>query len=266
MSNAGLCRIGCCERCYRCLQHIFSLSAELIRTASLADPRLRELVTSPWREYKCGRMESVRKVPRSFELGGCTVNPEDGSLTSPGRSVRLEPLQMDLLVFLCSRAGQVVTKDEILETVWRGRFISDDTVKSTFYQLRKALNDSPRKPRYIETIPKRGYRVLIDPIPLERPGGSRTPGTIATDLFRKGAALLSGQPGAAALKQARLYFERAIESDPDHAESGPALAPRTFTSLHSPLAKDRIFCRVPRRWRRVLQKTIRSCRALARSE
>jgi len=182
-------------------------------------------------------MESVRKVPRSFELGGCTVNPEDGSLTSPGRSVRLEPLQMDLLVFLCSRAGQVVTKDEILETVWRGRFISDDTVKSTFYQLRKALNDSPRKPRYIETIPKRGYRVLIDPVPLERPGGSGTPGTIATDLFRKGAALLSGQPSAAALKQARLYFERAIESDPDHAESGAALAHTYIHLVTSALGK-----------------------------
>jgi adenylate cyclase len=47
---------------------------------------------------------------------------------------------------------------------------------------------------------------------------------MATDLFRKGAALLSGQPSAAALKQARLYLERAIESDPDHAESGAALA------------------------------------------
>src|SRR5271154_2356708 len=130
-------------------------------------------------------MESVRKVPRSFELGGCTVNPGDGSLTSPGRSVRLEPLQMDLLVFLCSRAGQVVTKDEILETVWRGRFISDDTVKSTFYQLRKALNDSPRKPRYIETIPKRGYRVLIDPVPLERPGGPGLPVPLPQTCFEK---------------------------------------------------------------------------------
>ena len=208
---------------YGNIRPIFSLFADLIPTASYLI-----LGSGNWSPLlggiECCRMESVRKVSRSFELGGCTVNPEDGSLTSPGRSVRLEPLQMDLLVFLCSRAGQVVTKDEILETVWRGRFISDDTVKSTFYQLRKALNDSPRKPRYIETIPKRGYRVLIDPIPLERPGGSGTPGTIATDLFRKGAALLSGQPSAAALKQARLYLERAIESDPDHAESGAALA------------------------------------------
>lgn len=108
-------------------------------------------------------MDSVQRLRKGFELGEWTVKPEDGSLTSPERTARLEPLQMDLLVFLCSRAGRVVTRDEILEAVWRGRFVSDDTVKSTFYQLRKALGDAPRKPRYIETLPKRGYRTLLDP-------------------------------------------------------------------------------------------------------
>lgn len=175
-------------------------------------------------------MDSVQRLLKGFELGEWTVKPEDGSLTSRERTARLEPLQMDLLVFLCSRAGRVVTRDEILESVWRGRFVSDDTVKSTFYQLRKALGDAPRKPRYIETLPKRGYRTLLDPVPLDRANDTSGPHLAATNLYRKGAALLAGQPGIAALKQARLYFERAIEADAAHAESGAALA-QTYLHL-----------------------------------
>src|SRR6185312_16333528 len=103
------------------------------------------------------------QLAMGFRLGDWTVRPVDGSISSHAGTTRLEPLGMDLLVFLCSRAGQVVTKDETLAAVWRGRLVSEETIKSSFYQLRKALGDSPREPRYIETIPKRGYRVLLDP-------------------------------------------------------------------------------------------------------
>jgi DNA-binding winged helix-turn-helix (wHTH) protein len=215
-------------------------------------------------------MESVRKVPRSFELGGCTVNPEDGSLTSSGRSVRLEPLQMDLLVFLCSRAGQVVTKDEILETVWRGRFISDDTVKSTFYQLRKALNDSPRKPRYIETIPKRGYRVLIDPVPqfpCSDPAAPGLPVPLPQTCFAKERHFSLASRALPLSSKPDFISNEQLSQIPITLNQVRRWPTPTFTWLQPPLAKDRIFCRAPRHWRRVLQKTIRNCRALAsRSE
>ena len=170
------------------------------------------------------RMDPAHRLSRSFQLGEWLIKPEDGSLTSADKSTRLEPLQMELLVFLCARAGQVVTKDEILEKVWQGRFVSDDTVKASFYQLRKALCDTPRKPRFIETLPKRGYRVLVNPVPLGLVKDSAISQGAAADLYDKGEALLSGQPGAAALKQARLYFERATETDPGHAGATAALA------------------------------------------
>ncbi|MGO9433104.1 MAG: winged helix-turn-helix domain-containing protein [Terracidiphilus sp.] len=175
-------------------------------------------------------MDSAQRLLKGFELGEWTVKPEDGSLISRERTARLEPLQMALLVFLCSRAGRVVTRNEILEAIWHGRFVSDDTVKSTFYQLRKALGDAPRKPRYIETLPKRGYRTLLDPVPLDPANDASGPHAAAAALYRKGAALLAGQPGIAALMQARLYFERAIEADAAHAESGAALA-QTYIHL-----------------------------------
>ena len=91
---------------------------------------------------------------RGFRLGEWLVKPDDGSLVSAQRVTRLEPLLMELLVFLCSHAGQVVSKHDVLINVWRNRFVSDGTIKASFYQLRKALGDTPRKPRFIETLPQ----------------------------------------------------------------------------------------------------------------
>jgi DNA-binding winged helix-turn-helix (wHTH) protein/Flp pilus assembly protein TadD len=135
--------------------------------------------------------------------------------------MRLEPLLMELLVFLCERAGEVVPKQAILDGVWGGRFVSDETVKGSFYQLRKALGDDPRQPRFIETLPKRGYRVLSRPQPLEPASPSLTP---ADALYEKGRAAMAGQPSIASLQQARLYFERGIEANPSHAAAHAALA------------------------------------------
>src|ERR1700680_2348493 len=74
-----------------------------------------------------------------FRLAEWVIKPEDGSLTSPTATARLEPLLMDLLVFLCSRARQAVPEQDVLDAVWGGRLVSDETVKGSLYQLRKAL-------------------------------------------------------------------------------------------------------------------------------
>lgn len=115
------------------------------------------------------RAERAR-LAAGFRLAEWVVRPEDGSLSSPEGTARLEPLVMDLLVFLCSRAGQVVPKKDLLDAVWGGRFVSDETVKGSLYQLRKALGDNPRQPRLLETIPKRRYDP--DPCKPKRPKGS----------------------------------------------------------------------------------------------
>lgn len=161
-----------------------------------------------------------KELQQGFQLGEWTIRPEDGSIVSASNSRRLEPLVMDLLVFLCSRAGQVVSKEVLIAEIWQGRFVSDDTIKASFYQLRKALRDEPRNPRFIETIPKRGYRVLLTPKPLGSiaPAGKQLEEQ-DDEWFRKGQAALSEQPSAESLKQAKLYFERCIESHPRHANA-----------------------------------------------
>ncbi|HLG96267.1 MAG TPA: winged helix-turn-helix domain-containing protein [Bryobacteraceae bacterium] len=170
-------------------------------------------------------MMDHQRLSHGFRLREWTVRPEDGSISSPQSSTRLEPLLMQLLVYLCSRAKQVIPKQEIIDAVWNGRFISDETIKGAFHELRKALNDSPRRPRFIETLPKRGYRVPVDPEPL-----SGTTGSEAQDLKAKGYAALSEQPTEASLKQARLYFERAVESEPNDAGALAGLA-RTYALM-----------------------------------
>ncbi len=75
---------------------------------------------------------------------------------------------MAVLLMLAERPGELVTKEEIFERVWEGAFTTDEALATVVYELRKALDDEARRPRYIETIRKRGYR-LIAPVsaPLE---------------------------------------------------------------------------------------------------
>src|SRR5262245_64882719 len=75
---------------------------------------------------------------------------------------------MDLLAFLATTGGRVVSKDEIIDAVWQGRFIAEATLTRSVADLRRALGDDQRSPRYIETIPKRGYR-LVAPVALRAP-------------------------------------------------------------------------------------------------
>jgi DNA-binding winged helix-turn-helix (wHTH) protein len=67
---------------------------------------------------------------------------------------------MDLLAFLASNSGRVVSKDEIIDAVWQGRFIADATLTRSIADLRRALGDDQQPHQYIETIPKRGYRLV----------------------------------------------------------------------------------------------------------
>jgi len=100
---------------------------------------------------------------KSFEVGGWRVTPDEHTLSRDGRRERLEPLAMRVLVYLAARAGEVVSRSEPEEAVWKGGVVSYDAVTSTVIKLRKALGDDARRPAYIATIPKRGYQ-LIAPV------------------------------------------------------------------------------------------------------
>jgi Tol biopolymer transport system component/DNA-binding winged helix-turn-helix (wHTH) protein len=96
-----------------------------------------------------------------------------------GRAVGLEPKAFDLLVLLLERQGQVVTKQEILDTVWRQTAVTDNAMTRIVAHLRKALGDDARDARYIETVPTRGYRWLAPVQRRESGSPSPAPGALA---------------------------------------------------------------------------------------
>jgi DNA-binding winged helix-turn-helix (wHTH) protein len=97
---------------------------------------------------------------RDFLLGDWLVQPSLNSLTRGGESRRLEPKIMDVLVCLCERAGAVVPKTFIIDTVWATRFRCESVLSRAIAEIRTSLGDSARTPRYLATISKRGYRVV----------------------------------------------------------------------------------------------------------
>lgn len=111
-----------------------------------------------------------RRLER-FRLGEWLVVPDEGRLVSGEETRRLEPRTMDVLVCLAERAGAVVSKNALVDAVWAGSFISEGTLTNAVAELRAALGDDARNPRFVETIPKRGYRLVVQP-QSEAPGGS----------------------------------------------------------------------------------------------
>ncbi len=90
------------------------------------------------------------------------------------QSIHLEPKAMELLFFLARRPGEVVSRDELLAALWEGVVVGDDALTQAVIKLRKAFGDNPREPSYIQTVPKRGYR-LIAQVGAPVPSGDRRP-------------------------------------------------------------------------------------------
>ena len=97
---------------------------------------------------------------RGFQLGVCYIEPADSKIVSSRGPEHVEPRVMDVLMVLVDTAGQTVSREELISRVWNTTFVSDEVLSRCISLLRKHLGDDRRKPRYIETIPKKGYRLL----------------------------------------------------------------------------------------------------------
>src|SRR2546430_5426354 len=98
-----------------------------------------------------------------LQVGDWEVEPALNQLTAAGKSVKLEPKAMAVLVYLANRPGQVVSREALLSTVWAGLVVGDDSLTQVVIKLRKALGDVPESPAYIQTVSKGGYR-LVAPV------------------------------------------------------------------------------------------------------
>lgn len=100
-------------------------------------------------------------APDAIRFEGWTLQPATGELSRDGVAVRLQAQPCTLLVALLERPGQLVTREELIARLWpRGVVDFDTALNSAVRRLRTALGDHADQPRYIETIPKRGYRYI----------------------------------------------------------------------------------------------------------
>jgi len=99
---------------------------------------------------------------RHYRIGGWTFRSGENELLRGDERRRLEDRAARTLELLCRRAGETVAQDEIIAEVWNGRSQSPNSIPVVIGQLRRALGDDARSPRFIETVPKRGYRLVAE--------------------------------------------------------------------------------------------------------
>ena len=105
-----------------------------------------------------------------FLLGDWTVQPNLNQLRRNGESVSLQNLSMRVLLYLVEHKGEVVTYGELLDTLWPKRVVGEDAVHRRVADLRRHMGDSTSDPKYIQTIHKKGYRLIaavkpVGPVP-----------------------------------------------------------------------------------------------------
>ena len=94
---------------------------------------------------------------REFRLDDWRVQPQFHQLVGPSGTISVEPRSMEVLVCLAEQAGEVVTREELLQAVWGESFVTEEVLTHAIYDLRRALSDDPRNPRFIQTVRSAGY-------------------------------------------------------------------------------------------------------------
>lgn len=114
-------------------------------------------------------MEYIEKSRNLFWLGTNTiivgefnVDFKKTQISRNDQVIKLEPLAMELLCYLISKKGQYVNQKELLKNVWNGRVVSDNAIRRVVKKLRDALGDEPKSPKYIKTVPNKGYLLIAD--------------------------------------------------------------------------------------------------------
>jgi TolB-like protein/DNA-binding winged helix-turn-helix (wHTH) protein len=99
----------------------------------------------------------------ALQVGAWRIDPQRGQMSCGTQTVRLEARTLRLLMYLANRAGETVGIEELLDQVWSGVVVTQDSVYQAITALRRLLGDDAKQPTYIVTVPRLGYR-LIAPV------------------------------------------------------------------------------------------------------
>ena len=149
------------------------------------------------------------------------LDEADARLTCAGEPVPLAPKPFAVLCTLARSPRMLVTKNALLDAVWGHRFVAESVLKSAISEVRAALGDDPKQPRYIETVSRRGYRFIAAPVGVSSPsaaaverngaGGAGHPALAALTALCRGDAAVADLIRAVA---ASLESERLVLNDP----------------------------------------------------
>ena len=105
-------------------------------------------------------------VDNAFRLGPWLVQPSLNTISRNGTTVQLEPKMMSVLVCLAEHPGEPVSKEQLLQTVWPGTFVGEGVLTRSVFELRRVFEDEAKESRVIQTIAKRGYRLVESVVPV----------------------------------------------------------------------------------------------------
>ena len=146
-------------------------------------------------------------------MGEWSVHPTLNRLSRNGEEVRVEPKVMQVLEALAETPGEVVTRETLVARVWPGVFVSEDVLHRTIRELRRIFGDDTSNPTYVETIRKRGYR-LIAPV---RKAATEVPvAAPAAEPRRSSVFLAAASIALAAALGAVVYARRRPDPWPEH--------------------------------------------------
>lgn len=106
--------------------------------------------------------DSNNTTPSCYRFDDVLVDGENFRIEKNGQIRALTPRAFDLLVFLIARRGRTVEKRELFDQIWKEAFVTDNALTRVVKEIRRAIGDDADAPRYIETIPKRGYRFIAE--------------------------------------------------------------------------------------------------------
>jgi DNA-binding winged helix-turn-helix (wHTH) protein len=168
------------------------------------------------------------RIPGVIRFGPFEIDPRTWTLSREGSAVDLSPRLVEILGHLAAHAGEIVTKDELLERFWPGINISDNTLTRALADIRKALGDSASVPTYVQTLARRGYRFVGESGASGASGESGASGASGAeeDPFQ---AWEQGRLALESLDLLRLdgaiaAFERAVADLPSYAPAHAGLA------------------------------------------
>jgi transcriptional activator of cad operon len=164
--------------------------------------------------------------PPVLRIGDWSVDPATGQMSRGKESIRVEARTLRLLLCLAENAGEVVSIDELLNTVWSGVIVTPDSVYQAVTSLRRLLGDDPKNPTYIATVPRLGYRMIAPVGPCaDQPSSPMVPAVVPR---RRAALPAAGVALGLALIIAFIFI---VKAGNDHHVAATTAAPQRSVAV-----------------------------------